>query len=298
MSYFTPLTDRDIPSLSAFFGQNPHRFCDFTAYNTWIWGKYLHAALATFHGITILRRNMMDERTCLYPLGVSLSKEGVLSCLLEVAKKEGISPTLFPLTREEKDYILTLYPQSQAETQEGWWDYLYLRDDLANLSGKKYHGQRNFLRRFRTLYPPGKCVPLDEVKKDDVAHFLAQFYQNPPASGTAVEAEMVSLLSLLSSPLPQGMSGMALTTGEDIVALALGEVVGDTLYIHIEKARRTCPGAYQAIVHGFASAHEGVLYINREEDDGNEGLRTSKLSYHPKERLQKWAVTISAPPCI
>jgi hypothetical protein len=48
------------------------------------------------------------------------------------------------------------------------------------------------------------------------------------------------------------------------------------------------------LVNQFAKmfAAEGVTHINREEDDGVEGLRTSKLSYHPIELLDKYVVEL------
>ena len=78
---------------------------------------------------------------------------------------------------------------------------------------------------------------------------------------------------------------------------SLGEVLGDTLFIHIEKADREIFGAYQMLVSQFAQAYagEGVSFLNREDDVGDPGLRTSKLSYHPVALLEKYVVTVPDP---
>ena len=62
-------------------------------------------------------------------------------------------------------------------------------------------------------------------------------------------------------------------------------------------AVNTVDTAYQMLVAQFAQqfAHEGVHFINREDDTGDLGLRTSKLSYHPVALLEKYTVTIEEP---
>ena len=53
--------------------------------------------------------------------------------------------------------------------------------------------------------------------------------------------------------------------------------------IHIEKAVSNIAGAYQIINQQFAEHNCGdVMYIDREEDLGIEGLRKAKLSYYPE----------------
>ena len=92
------------------------------------------------------------------------------------------------------------------------------------------------------------------------------------------------------------LGGMLLVDG-NIVGFSLGEIVGDTLFTHIEKADRDYQGCYQMVVAQFAQqfAHEGVHFINREDDAGDPGLRTSKLSYHPVALLEKYTVTVDEP---
>ena len=77
-----------------------------------------------------------------------------------------------------------------------------------------------------------------------------------------------------------------------MIAFAVGEIRRDTLFVHIEKADARYRGAYPMIVRGLARRYAvgDVLYINREDDAGDEGLRTSKLSYHPVRLLDKYTL--------
>ena len=61
-----------------------------------------------------------------------------------------------------------------------------------------------------------------------------------------------------------------------LLAISLGEVCGNTLVCHIEKGLPQYEGVYPTMVQSFAAAHSGGLtWINREDDAGDKGLRTS-----------------------
>ncbi len=62
----------------------------------------------------------------------------------------------------------------------------------------------------------------------------------------------------------------------------LGEIVGDMYYSHIQKANRNIDGIYTKIVNLVAKELKGkAVFINREEDMGDLGLRAAKQRYHP-----------------
>ena len=64
--------------------------------------------------------------------------------------------------------------------------------------------------------------------------------------------------------------------------MSLAENCGGTLIIHVEKALYSHQGAYPTLVQAFAAHFGGdCVYINREDDAGDRGLRTSKLQYLP-----------------
>lgn len=76
------------------------------------------------------------------------------------------------------------------------------------------------------------------------------------------------------------LKGGLLRVNGKVVAYTLGEpVCDDTFVVHIEKAYADIKGAYTMINQQFLE-HEvkDYTYVNREEDTGDEGLRTAKLS--------------------
>ena len=77
--------------------------------------------------------------------------------------------------------------------------------------------------------------------------------------------------------------------GEKLIALSLCEKCGETLIIHIEKALYSYAGAYPAMVQAEVAAFgDGCAYVNREDDAGDRGLRTSKLQYGPAKLAPKY----------
>jgi len=82
------------------------------------------------------------------------------------------------------------------------------------------------------------------------------------------------------------LEGGIIRAGGKIVAFTIGEKLNPNTYvIHIEKAFSDIQGAYQMINREFAAyikeKYPEIVYVNREEDMGDEGLRKAKLSYYP-----------------
>jgi hypothetical protein len=68
-----------------------------------------------------------------------------------------------------------------------------------------------------------------------------------------------------------------------------------TIDVHFEKALPGVEGAYTMINREFVRMISDEIpeieYFNREEDMGLEGLRRSKMSYHPDVLLMKYTAT-------
>ena len=79
-----------------------------------------------------------------------------------------------------------------------------------------------------------------------------------------------------------------------VIAFTFGEKLNsDTAVIHVEKADSNFRGIYAAINQNFvANEWSDMIYINREEDMGIDGLRKAKESYRPVKMVEKFTATL------
>ena len=205
----------------------------------------------------------------------------------------GMPAQLRSVSKPALTFILDMYPESRVWTDRVWSDYLYLSDDIINLAGRKFSGQRNHINRFMREHPAWSFERVTVDNKANAMAFIGRFEKEYDISPTYVEASRKALEVLDHLELYGQFGGILYANGA-IVGVALGETVSDTLYVHAEKADTAYHGSYPMLVNQFARmfATEGIMYINREEDDGIEGLRTSKLSYHPTALLEKYMVEL------
>jgi len=206
----------------------------------------------------------------------------------------GMPARLCAVSEPVLEKILGMYPGSKMWTDRAWSDYLYLSEDIKNLDGRRYSGQRNHINRFMRENP---AWSFERVDAGRVADAGALFRKPSPerGNGTATYEEAGrKALEVLDHLGLYGQIGGILYANGEVAGVSLGETVGDTLYVHAERADTAYHGSYPMLMNQFARmfANGGTKFINREEDDGIEGLRTSKLSYHPTALLEKYVVEL------
>jgi len=168
------------------------------------------------------------------------------------------------------------------------FDYLYSREELAKLAGRKFHKKKNLVNAFINNYSyEGK--PLLEEYIPDAMQILETWRDgrdHPGDYDAAKEAlEKAESLQLCGGIYYVDGAPAAFTLGEE---LALGK----SFVIHFEKALSKYKGIYQFVNKCFAAIlPEKYEYINREQDLGNPGLRQAKMSYRPIGFVKKYRVT-------
>jgi hypothetical protein len=96
----------------------------------------------------------------------------------------------------------------------------------------------------------------------------------------------------LSQAVVLGLEGVVVTIEGAVRAFAVGERLNqNTAICHFEKADHFMEGLSQLVNREFARLlFTCCIYVNREQDLGEPGLRNAKLSYHPVELVKKFRV--------
>ena len=278
----------DIRILKTYFESYPARQCDRSAGATVMWRDYFDNSYTVIDGTLILS----SESGFVFPIGRNI--ENALKEIENHCKENDIPMVLCTVNKNELVKLGEIYDNFNVEADRDWFDYLYSKESLLTLSGKKYNTPRNHINKFKKLYPDWCFEPVNESNIPSLIEFTKNFTFNSEKDESAgLELEMC--IEVLENYDEYGMLGGVLKSDNKVVGYSVGEIVGDTLFCHVEKADISYHGAYQMLTNQFLQMYasdDAIKYVNREEDCGDEGLRKSKMSYHPIELIEKNTVTV------
>ena len=167
-------------------------------------------------------------------------------------------------------------------------DYIYNRIDLANLSGKSYHKKKNLVNSFKNNYE----FTIEKINSSNIED--AKKVLNLWKEGRDLkQTDYYQCIDALDDIKNENsvLSGIIAYVENNPVAWSLGELLPDskTYLVHFEKGDNNYKGVYQFINNETAkNLPETVLYINREQDLGDEGLRQAKMTYRPCGFINKY----------
>ena len=193
------------------------------------------------------------------------------------------------------EIIREAVPELKWEDDRPNYDYIYLTQDLIDLKGRNYHGKKNHLNYFKKTYDY-EYIELTSDMTDEVMEFIADFNRRkevPPHEMEMLKLEEDAMEDVLKNLKAVGYTAGAIRIDGRIEAIAIGgQLGGNTITEHVEKANINFRGLYQAINNEFCkNVAARAKYINREEDMGLPNLRKAKLSYHPCKLLEKYIAT-------
>jgi len=277
-----PVGLEDKPVFDEYLRRWPSEVCELDFANIFIWRDSEHPRWTTLNGsLCVLVEPDFEPPYFLPPVGGERIPETITACL-------GLAPRL---SRVPEDLAVRYGAGLTVEEDPGNFDYIYARQDLAELKGKRYDGKRNRIKKFETTF--AHQYQYHPMTKDDVAgcrRLLEDWFEEKRNGDPYMQAERKAILRALDSYAEVGLTGGVVKVGGRVEAFTMGgRLTPDMAVIPIEIANPGLVGLAQWINREFVlRAWPDVAFVNREQDMNVEGLRRAKLSYQPVRLVKKY----------
>ncbi len=280
-------TDKEI--FEKYIPDSVKQMCDFSFGNLYCWSAKEHTEFCEKDGFLYMRSTFNGVRSYAFPWGDG----DVYAALGEICRDavEREADLSFYCVSEEQLRVLKSYFKENLCVKEhrDYFDYVYLTENLAKLSGRNLHSKKNhvnsFVKKFNYTFEELSQNNISECKAFSDKWFMAN------ESTQMLEAERQVINSAFKKYGDLGFYGYALRVEGEIIAFCLGEQMsdGETFCVHFEKALADYKSAYEALYKLFSEKLSAKYkYVNREDDAGVEGLRKAKLSYNPEYLVKKY----------
>lgn len=265
--------------------------CDLSFANMFSW-RFLYNTMYTEEdGFVFFRFHTRHHLAYMMPIGQGDLKAAI-SKIMEDSRRQGHPFLLLGVCGDMRQQVEDLFPnQLTIEYDRDYCDYIYTRESLATLKGKKLQPKRNHANKFHRLYPEAEFKPLTVKEIPDCMAMVENWYKMH-SDRVDIENEHRSLKECFSNYEALGLRGGVLYVHGKVAAFTYGMPINaNTFDVCVEKADEAYEGSYAVINQEFAkSLPVQYEYVNREEDMGMEGLRKAKLSYQPAIILQKYII--------
>jgi len=279
----------------------PYKFlsCEYSFTTLYIWREACDICFTIYKDALIIKKMDFEGRYYfMQPLGYSKENlKELIDALIDYKKENNMEFVFKDLDEGFMEEIKDIYGDAKGiciKEDRDNFDYLYEAEKLIKLSGKKLHGKKNHYNSFIKNYNyEVKDIKDAQVIKDVIV--AAEKWYEANKNDRMLNFELQGIKDILGNMEIVNTKGIAVYVDDKIVAFSLGEKLNNDLaVIHIEKADTTYSGVYSFINKAFVDrSFSDVKIINREQDLGIEGLRKSKLSYHPFKLEKKYILSYS-----
>ena len=283
---YRPLELADLPVFTKAFKANPPVISEFTFTNLYAWRELYKPQVCLWEDFIIICSDCALQRKFFIPIGAGYVKPA----LEEILK--GGKNMLFRVPEQVKG-LWDNDARFQVELDRDNCDYLFKAQDLIGLPGRKYDGKRNLIKKFKSLYAY-EYLKLDHTHSEECFQFVEEWCSVKNCDSVeGLFKERRAIHEMIANCEAFELMAGAIRVKGSICALAIAQRLNsNTLVMHVLKANPAMPGLYQLIFNEFlARQAQDFEFVNLEQDLGIEGLRKSKLSYHPVEMVKKYSIS-------
>lgn len=293
---FKRITPGDMREIWPMLQRETGRTTDFSYGGVLMWVDFFKYEYALYQDTLFIKGTVeSDLSKCAFSLPIgSLPLSESVGLLRDYCKSNGLDLEFSAIPEYALEEFGKLSPRC-IEPLDDWGDYLYEAEQLAFLKGKKMSKKRNHVNKFVSLYPDWRLEQLTPANAPEAMAFMDRFDAEGDSTDMAVAERKLSRAMIAEmSNGDSVLKGAILYAEGKVCAYTIGDIKGDTLFIHVEKATRKTEGSYEMVNAMFArhimENYPEIRFINREDDAGDMGLRMAKESYHPHSILKKYNI--------
>ncbi len=276
---------------------NHEPYSDYNFVSLFCWDTDEEVRIASLNGnLVILFSDYLTKEKFYCFIGLELVDE-TIGTLIKRAQQEGINTTLKLIPESTVNCIKQPDKYLITEDRDSF-DYILSVADLIELSGKQYHPQRNFIKRYKAAYEAETHVKLlelsDEQTKEQMIKLFYDWEKSRGKSRGETQRELNAIMKLIDNSHSLDLKTIGLFINNELKGFAINELVSDEHGVaHFEKVDVSHVGIFQYLKHQSALmfGEHGVKYMNIEQDLGIEGLRKTKLANHPSHFLKKYTIS-------
>ena len=151
------LEDRDL--IQSYYDRANSRSCEDTFANLYLWNRLYPTEFAVVEDMMVLK-SAADDFYFRFPKGEPENVKNVLEWMMDYAGERKVPFRMAVVTPRQFELLEELFPgKFQIRYNRDDADYVYEREKLANLAGKKYHGKKNHVNKFMRRRKCGGLLP-------------------------------------------------------------------------------------------------------------------------------------------
>lgn len=245
-----------------------------------------------------LRQGISDDiyRTYLFPMGDLNNTDGIKAAIENIisdAKSYNKKVKFQSISENAQSILKKLYGDKfTIEDRRDLYEYMYKYETIAIMEGSHFKAKRNEIRKFFKDY---ENIVVKKIDKADVTN-IKNLYKlwvdadEGRQSNTQLDYEEIALDRALEHYDELGLDGIVIYCSDELIGFVFGVKLNDEVFdFMIEKANAKYGAIYKVLNNELAKiCCSNFKYVNFEEDLGEEGLRNSKMMYHPDILFKKF----------
>ena len=270
MLEFSPINAKNTDTVRRAYRYCDYRISDYSLGMKLMWKTYLHPEVAFTNGCLVVKNHFRGAVRFDFPVPYEEGSD-ISGALREIERycMENYIPLIFnSVPSSHLGELVSLYRNVRTESSVFDDEYVYYSEDLSQFRGKHYSGQRNHINKFQSSCPGAVWKIMTPEDRPRIKRFFERFSYSSPKKGREASSELKRAEALLMKKnLNWACVGYMEYDGE-IIAVSLGEMCGDTMMIHIEKALHEYEGVYPATVQDAALETSSQVQLYRQSTYG------------------------------